>query len=103
MSNETDKETRRLDARMQSAVVDLVDEDSKTYEVFVPGAVREVTTVVADSEDEAKEKTRTLLLSKMQHIASKKVERTGESDGELEVQNGAHGAEADSVEEGQNG
>ena len=101
MSSETDKESRRLDARLKSAVVDEIRDG--VYEVFVPGAVREVTTVKAESEDEAVEKTRKLLLSKMEHIASKKVERTGNSDGELRVQKGQHGNETDNVEEAQNG
>lgn len=101
MSSETDKEARRLDARLKSAVVDQVGDG--IYEVFVPGAVREVTTVKAESEEEAVKKTRAALVTKMEHIAAKKVERTGESDGELEVQGGQHGSKADNVEEAQNG
>ena len=99
--SEADKQIRRLDARMESAVVDEVSEG--VYEVFVPGAVREVTTVKAGSEDEAKEKTRAVLVNKMEHIAAKKVERTGESDGELEVQGGKHGSTAENIEEAHNG
>lgn len=95
MPSQTDKETRRLDARMQAAVVDKVDDG--VYEVFVPGAVREVTTVKAKSEKEAKQKARDLLLSKMEHFASKKVERTGQSDGTLDVQGGAHNNAAQHV------
>lgn len=95
--SETDKQIRRLDARMESAVVDEVSEG--VYEVFVPGAIREVTTVTADSPEEAKEKTRTALVAKLDHIASKKVEATGDSDGALEVQSGAHGNSTESAEE----
>lgn len=96
MSNDADKQARRLDARMNTAVVDQVDEG--VYEVFVPGAIREVTTVKAESEDEAKEKTRALLLSKMEHAASKKVDATGQSDGTLDVQNGKHGNKSTDIE-----
>lgn len=99
--SEADKQSRRLDARMESAVVDQVDEG--VYEVFVPGAAREVTTVKAESEDEAKEKTRKLLLAKEEHIASKKVERTGKSDGELQVDGSQQEAPTEHVEEGQDG
>lgn len=88
----SDKEIqlKRLDARMETAVVDLVDEDNSLYEVFVPGAVREVTQVKADSEEEAKQKVRDLLATKQEHYASKTAPAEDASDTELDVENGVH-------------
>jgi hypothetical protein len=101
MSTEAEKQIKRLDARFNSAVVDEVSEG--VYEVFVPGAVREVTTVKAESEEEALEKTRANLIAKIEHNAAKKVELTGESDGTLEVDGGRHDNAASNpqVEEGE--
>ena len=90
MSAELEKQIKRLDARIKIATVDEVDEG--VYEVFIPGAVREVTTVKAESEKEAVEKTRTALIGKMEHFIAKKT--TGDSDGELEIENSTHKNEA---------
>lgn len=99
MSTEAEKQIKRLDARFNSAVVDEVSEG--VYEVFVPGAVREVTTVKAESEEEALEKTRANLIAKIEHNADKKT--TGKSDGTLEVNGGRHDNSASDpkVEEGE--
>lgn len=83
MSN-IDDQIKTLDKRLKAADVELIDADEKLYEVFVPGALRERTRVKADSEEEAIEKTRGVLVAKLQHYAVKP-EGTGESDGELQV------------------
>ena len=94
----TEKSTdeKRLDARLKVAEVELVDEDQGLYEVFVPGAVREVTRVTAESEEEAKEKVRALLANKQQHYASKPVP-TG-TDQELEIKKAEQAAAAQDAE-----
>ena len=66
MTSETDKQIERLEARMSAATVEEVS--TGVYEVFVPGAAREVTVVKADSEDEAKQKVQSVLANKIQPI-----------------------------------
>lgn len=95
MSDNNDQ-IKTLDKRLKAADVELIDENEKLYEVFVPGAIRERTRVKADSEEEAIAKTRAALVTKLQHNAMKP-EVTGESDGTLEVQNGTHANSAQDV------
>jgi len=97
MSEKTIEE-RRLDARLKIAVVDLVDEENNLYEVFVPGAVREVTRVTADSEEEAVAKVRSLLLAKAEHFSQKK-QPTGVAEPDLQVDNGTTGHQGENLEE----
>lgn len=87
---------KTLETRLKVADVTSLGENQ--YDVFVPGAVRERTRVTADSEEEAVEKVRTLLLSKMEHIANKTVERTGNSDGELNLEHADHVNKTENVE-----
>ena len=94
MTSETDKQIERLEARMSAATVEEVS--TGLYEVFVPGAAREVTVVKADSEDEAKQKVQSVLANKIQHTANKKT--TGNSDGTLDVQGGHHGTVSTNIE-----
>lgn len=94
MDNQTEIIIKRLDARIQAAVVDLVDADNSIYEVFIPGAIREVTTVIADSAEDAVAKTREALIVKIKHNATKKIP-SGKSDGKLQVENVRQNARAE--------
>lgn len=72
-----------LDGLMENAVV--TERSEGLYDVVVPGALRQKTTVKAESKSEARKKVRANLATKIEHFANKPVV-TGESDGELEVQ-----------------
>ena len=90
----TEKQIEQLDARLKVAIVEEVSEG--LFDVFVPGALRENTRVGAANEDEAKEKVRDLLISKMEHYASKPVP-TG-TDQELEIKKAEQVAKAQTSE-----
>lgn len=90
----TEKQIEQLDARLKVAIVDEISEGE--FNVFVPGALRENTRVTAENEDEAKQKVRDLLISKMEHYASKPVP-TG-TDQELEIKKAEQAAAAQNSE-----
>ncbi len=87
-----------LDKRLKAADVRVVNEAEGIYEVFVPGAIRETTRVKAESEEEAIEKTRAALVTKLEHNA-KKPAPTGESDGELKVDSMKQGTTTTDIQE----
>lgn len=94
MDNQTEITIKRLDARIKAAVVDLVDAENPTYEVFIPGAIREVTIVQAENIEDAIAKTRDALIAKIKHNATKK-SPSGKSDGEPKVENIRQDAKAE--------
>lgn len=94
MNTELAARIKNLDRSLEDAVVEQTTDNESvteggpvvnTYSVFVPGALREQNTVDAADEAEAKAKVRKVLISKMEHIATKKP-ATGPNT-ELEVQN----------------
>lgn len=91
MSVEVEARIKDLDARLDNAVVELVDENESIYRVFVPGAIRENNTVKASSKNEAIAKVKEVLTLKIKDRAAKLDGReAGPSDGTLEVQNSKH-------------
>lgn len=74
----------QLDNSLSNAVVEVVDKDEGIFSVFVPGAPREQNTVKAEGEQEAIDKVRSVLTSKIKDHATKPTP-TGENQ-ELDVQ-----------------
>lgn len=91
---DTEKQIKQLDARLKVAIVEQADDG--LFDVFVPGALRENHRVGAKDEEEAKSKVRDLLISKMEHYASKPVP-TG-TDQELEIKKAEQAAAAQNSE-----
>ena len=97
MTKEMQARIKDLDTRLDSAVVELVSEADKIYNVFVPGAHRENNRVKAESESEAVQKVKEVIISKMQAREDKNVSAGAKSEGTLEVQKPQHDNSSDEV------
>lgn len=64
-----------LESQLANASVTDVEDEPRLYRVTVPGCFREETTVKADSRQEALDKTRAVLISKIEQMPD---ESTGE-------------------------
>lgn len=93
MSKDTEARKSYLSSQLDNAVVEEVtggDLDEGYYRVFVPGGVREVNFVQAESKDEAKDKVKKLLESKIDNVEADQKDfqdknPDGVQDGEVEV------------------
>lgn len=95
MSKDTEANIKDLDARLESATVELESEKDRIYRVYVPGAIRTENRVKADSEEEAIKKVRNVLIQKIEDRAGREAPGTKEKD--LEVQNAKQGSKSSDV------
>lgn len=60
-----------LDSQLAKAEITKDENEARLFQVFVPGAIREHNSVKADSREEALEKVRTVLISKIEQAPEK--------------------------------
>lgn len=95
------EETEKLDQRLKAAKV-TYNEETETYQIFVPGALRENNTVKAENEAEALKKVRSVLLNKIEHNIDKEKSKDA-TNTELDIESVKQDSSAKLDEGGKNG